>query len=40
MIRIYPMPWILGYTVMSMLYFPLESEIVIGVPHIIGKFVN
>ena len=27
MIRFYLMPWILGYSVMGMLSFPLESEI-------------
>ena len=27
MIRFYLMPWILGYSVMGMLAFPLESEI-------------
>jgi uncharacterized protein YggT (Ycf19 family) len=27
MIRFYVMPWILGYSVMGMLSFPLESEI-------------
>lgn len=40
MIRIYPMYWILGYAMMGVLYFPLESEIAMGVPHIKGKFVN
>ena len=27
MLRFYLMPWLLGYTVMGMLSFPLESEI-------------
>ena len=27
MIRFYLMPWVLGYSVMGMLSFPLESEI-------------
>ena len=27
MIRFYFMPWVLGYSVMGMLSFPLESEI-------------
>ena len=27
MIRFYLMPWLLGYSVMGMLSFPLESEI-------------
>lgn len=30
MARFYLMPWILGYTVMGMLSFPLESEIAQG----------
>ena len=30
MIRFYLMPWILGYSVMGMLSFPLESEIAQG----------
>lgn len=40
MFRFYLMPWVLGYTVMGMLSFPLESEIAVGVAHIIGKFLN
>ncbi len=31
MFRFYLMPWLLGYSVMGMLSFPLESEIGIGV---------
>jgi hypothetical protein len=27
MVRFYLMPWLLGYSVMGMLSFPLESEI-------------
>ena len=27
MIRFYLMPWLLGYSVMGMLSFPLESEV-------------
>ena len=40
MIRFYLMPWLLGYSVMGMLSFPLESEIGQGVAHIIGQIVN
>ena len=31
MIRFYLMPWLLGYSVMGMLSFPLESEIAGGI---------
>ena len=40
MIRFYLMPWMLGYTVMGMLSFPLESEIAQGVAHLIGLIVK
>lgn len=40
MIRFYLMPWLLGYSVMGMLSFPLESEIGRGVAHIVGLFLN
>lgn len=40
MFRFYLMPWLLGYSVMGMLSFPLESEIAIGVAHLIGLLVN
>ncbi|MPY76395.1 MAG: hypothetical protein GEU87_19315 [Alphaproteobacteria bacterium] len=40
MFRFYVMPWLLGYTVMGMLSFPLESEIGQGVAHFIGLFVK
>ena len=40
MIRFYLMPWLLGYSVMGMLSFPLESEIGRGVAHLIGLLVN
>ena len=36
MIRFYLMPWLLGYSVMGMLSFPLESEIAQGVNHLFG----
>ncbi len=40
MVRFYLMPWLLGYSVMGMLSFPLESEIGQGVAHIIGRILN
>ena len=30
LLRFYPMPWLLGYSVMGMLSFPLESDIAQG----------
>jgi uncharacterized protein YggT (Ycf19 family) len=40
MIRFYLMPWLLGYTVMGMLSFPLEGEIARSIARLMGKFVN
>lgn len=40
MARFYLMPWLLGYSVMGMLSFPLESEIAQGIAYLIGKIVN
>ncbi|OOG24600.1 hypothetical protein B1C78_08345 [Thioalkalivibrio denitrificans] len=40
MIRFYLMPWLLGYSVLGMLSFPLESEIGQGVAHLIGLILN
>lgn len=40
MLRFYIMPWLLGYSVMGMLSFPLESEIAQGIAYLIGKVVN
>ena len=40
MFRFYAMPWLLGYTVMGMLSFPLESEIGISVARLVGVFLN
>ena len=37
MIRFYLMPYLLGYSVMGMLSFPLESEIAAEIYRIIGK---
>jgi hypothetical protein len=36
MTRFYLMPWLLGYSVMGMLSFPLESEFAQGVAYLIG----
>ncbi len=40
MFRFYAMPWMLGYSVMGMLSFPLESEIAQGVAYIVGKLLQ
>lgn len=40
MFRFYVMPWLLGYSVMGMLSFPLESEMALGVSHIVGLFLG
>ena len=40
MLRFYVMPWLLGYSVMGMLSFPLESEFAHGVAYLIGKLLN
>jgi uncharacterized protein YggT (Ycf19 family) len=40
MVRFYLMPWLLGYSVLGMLSFPLESEIARGVTYIIGKILG
>ena len=40
MVRFYVMPWLLGYSVMGMLSFPLESEIGQSVARLVGFFVN
>ena len=40
MTRFYLMPWLLGYSVMGMLSFPLESEIARAVHRIFGALVN
>ena len=34
------LPWLLGYSVMGLLPFPLESEFAAGVAQMIGKLVN
>jgi hypothetical protein len=40
MFRFYLMPWLLGYSVMGMLSFPLESEFARGVANLVGYFAN
>ena len=40
MVRFYVMPWALGYSVMGMLSFPLESEFAHGVSQLIGYFFD
>ena len=40
MIRFYLMPWLLGYSVLGMLSFPLESEFARVIADLIGKVVN
>ena len=40
MARFYLMPWLLGYSVMGMLSFPLESELAHGVAYLVGKLFN
>jgi hypothetical protein len=40
MFRFYLMPWLLGYSVMGMLSFPLESEFAHGVSNLVGFFAK
>lgn len=40
MFRFYVMPWLLGYSVMGMLSFPLESEIGQTVARLIGMVLK
>jgi hypothetical protein len=40
MVRFYVMPWALGYSVMGMLSFPLESEFAHGVARMVGFFAD
>jgi uncharacterized protein YggT (Ycf19 family) len=40
MTRFYLMPWLLGYSVMGMLSFPLESEIAQAIAYIFGSFTK
>jgi uncharacterized protein YggT (Ycf19 family) len=38
MIRFYLMPWLLGYTVMGMLSFPLEGEVAKSIARLMARF--
>ena len=40
MVRFYLMPWLLGYTVMGMLSFPLEGEVARGISRLAAKLLN
>ena len=40
MIRFYLMPWLLGYSVMGMLSFPLEGEVAQAIAQFFGMFKN
>ena len=40
MIRFYLMPWLLGYSVMGMLSFPLEGEIAQGLAALVRVFTD
>jgi len=40
MFRFYVMPWLLGYTVMGMLSFPLEGEIARSIARLAARLVN
>lgn len=40
MVRFYLMPWLLGYSVMGMLSFPLEGEIARAVYFLLSKLVH
>ncbi|HSA88524.1 MAG TPA: hypothetical protein VLF42_01345 [Burkholderiales bacterium] len=37
MIRFYLMPWLLGYSVMGMLSFPLEGEVAKSISRLMGR---
>ena len=40
MFRFYVMPLLLGYTVMGVLSFPLESEVAQSIARLLGRFLN
>jgi hypothetical protein len=40
MVRFYLMPWLLGYSVMGMLSFPLESEVGRSAADLVGKLLG
>ena len=39
MFRFYAMPWLLGYSVMGMLSFPLEGEVAQSIARLFGRFL-
>ncbi|XXK29492.1 hypothetical protein ACMAZH_04190 [Arenicellales bacterium nBUS_45] len=40
MIRFYLMPWLMGYSVMGMLSFPLETEFSLGLASLIESILD
>jgi len=40
LIRFYLMLWVLGYTVMGLLSFPLENEFASALDYFVGLLVN
>jgi uncharacterized protein YggT (Ycf19 family) len=40
MVRFYLMPWLLGYSVMGMLSFPLEGEVARGIARLAARLFN
>ena len=40
MVRFYLLPWLLGYSVMGMLSFPLEGEVARSISRLMGRFAN
>ena len=40
MIRFYLMPWLMGYSVMGMLSFPLETEFSLGLASLVESILN
>jgi uncharacterized protein YggT (Ycf19 family) len=40
MIRFYLLPWLLGYTVMGMLSFPLEGEVARSIARLAARILN
>lgn len=40
MVRFYLMPWLLGYSVMGMLSFPLEGEIAAGIWQLFSPYLR
>jgi uncharacterized protein YggT (Ycf19 family) len=40
MVRFYLMPWLLGYSVMGMLSFPLEGEVARSIARLASRIMN